>query len=133
MLLIAIAVFSIPFDSLGQRRSPARYGNLIGGGIQISDREWREAKQAEEAKRIAEKQKADDADNAVYAAKQKQRAPEIAKKVMQFRLEQATNGNHAYQCLISTNYLNGTDGFPTNKVLAEYWAKQALENKKGTE
>lgn len=50
-------------------------------------------------------------------------------KVMQFRLEQATNGSTTYQLKVSTNYLHGTDGFPTNKVLADYWYQKAQVKK----
>ena len=63
--------------------------------------------------------------NSAYATLQAERKPGNTEKIIQFRLEQATNGSTAYQLRVSTNYLMGTDGFPTNAALAKYWYNKA--------
>lgn len=55
--------------------------------------------------------------------------PETQKRVMKFRLEQATNGSTMYQLRVSTNYLFGTDGFPLDTNLAKYWYNKATATK----
>lgn len=65
--------------------------------------------------------------DAVYAALQVERKPEMQNKVMRFRLQQATNGSTTYRLMVSTNYMKGTDGFPVNTNLAKYWYQRSQE------
>jgi hypothetical protein len=64
-------------------------------------------------------------DKAALSIYLKNKAEDNRQKIVTFRLQQATNGNVTYQYMIATNYLKGTDGFPTNIVLSQYWYNKA--------
>jgi TPR repeat protein len=49
----------------------------------------------------------------------------MRERTIKFRMEQATNGLPTAQCALGQNYLNGTDGFDTNKTLGVYWLTQS--------
>ena len=53
----------------------------------------------------------------------------LDKKVMQFRLEKATNGSVMYQLKVSNCYSNATDGFPKDDSLAKYWYQKSQHTK----
>jgi hypothetical protein len=127
MFIIVGLLFSITSGALGQD-SLTSYGNFLGSSFGKPSKEELEQK-AQETKRIAEeKRKAEQEADAKYKIKQQMQAPAMTNRVMQFRLQQATNGNYMYQCKVATNYMKGTDGFLTNRVLAQYWVHQALLN-----
>ena len=114
--------------------TPNNYGGLIGAGSSRIDNSKTRLTMAR-LLAIAEKERQD----ARYRKEQDERfaiilynnrkadeKSEVVQRVMNFRLEQATNGSKTYQLMVSTNYLKGTDGFPVNTNLSTYWCNKAL-------
>jgi hypothetical protein len=127
IFLATILTVSLASGTFGRDPLTAN-GNFLGSGPSFIA-EGEAKKKAAEAKRIEEeKQQAAQQAEANYIRARKADAPAMTNRVMKFRLQQATNGVYFYQCKVATNYLNGTDGFPTNKVLAQYWLNQAMMN-----
>ncbi len=87
-------------------------------------KEYEEYK-ANARKAAEEKERQKQIELTTYLNKKAEELPETQRKVMQFRLEQATNGSKTYQLKVSNCYTNGTDGFPLNTNLATYWFNKA--------